>query len=482
MLAELIPSEVTAHGHRRLAARVRLWPVVALVIVGLAAGWVVITGMRPAYDAYGWLVWGHQALHLNLNLNAAPSWKPLTFLFTLPYALAGQGAVFLWMLTAVSGAFAAPLFAARVAYRLADPVRSRLGAGIAAAFAALGVLGLASYWHFVLIAVADPLMVALLLAAIDQHLCGRRKLAWILLVLLALGRPEAWVLAGGYAAWAWPREPQMRRALLVGVGVLVVLWFGVSRLSSPSWFVASDVDVRTAPPPPGNGLVTVMNAYFGLYELPMQLAGVVALVLAAVRREAIWLALGSVALAWVLVDIALGLHGMRVAPRYMFEPAAIMVVLAGAAVGRLLTLSPRPARTLAAVALVAFAVVMVPQARERARLAHNGIALGRTWALVIQRLHTAVGRGQVSRVLACGEPLTTVPFQSILAWELGVNVFNVRSVPEQWLRTKRVRLVYFQPFFAGWRIYPFHARGHACARLTINTPFTGGTPLASHLP
>ena len=48
---------------------------------------VVLTGVRPAYDAYGWLVWGRQAVHLNLDLNAAPSWKPLPFLFTLPYSL-----------------------------------------------------------------------------------------------------------------------------------------------------------------------------------------------------------------------------------------------------------------------------------------------------------------------------------------------------------------------------------------------------------
>ena len=116
MLAEPIRAETVASPEpRRAAARVWPWPAVALIVVGLAAAWVVVTGMRPAYDAYGWLVWGHQALHLNLDLNAAPSWKPLTFLFALPYALAGDGAVFLWMLTAVTGAFAAPVFAARVA-------------------------------------------------------------------------------------------------------------------------------------------------------------------------------------------------------------------------------------------------------------------------------------------------------------------------------------------------------------------------------
>ncbi len=453
---------------------------VALAIAVCAVLWIVLTGMRPAYDAYGWLVWGHQAVHLSLDLNAAPSWKPLTFLFTVPYSLTGRTAVWLWMVTAAAGAFSAPVFGARIAYRLADPARSRLGAGFAAAFAGLGVLGIISFWHFVLIADSDPMMVALLLAAIDQHLCRRRGLAWILLVLLALGRPEAWVLTGAYAIWAWYREPRMRRALLAGVAVVIVLWLGMSRLSSPSWFVSSVVDRRTAHPFPGNGFTVVMNGYFGLYELPMQLAGALAILYAALRREVAWLMIGAVAAGWIVVDIALGLHGLRVTPRYMFEPAAIMVVLAAAAGGRLLTIGPRPARMLAAVALIAFAAAMAPHARSRARLTHNGIALGQTWALVIHRLQRAIDHAEARRILACGQPLTTVSFQSILAWELGVNVGAVHSVPALWLPTT-ARLVYFEPYYAGWRIHPVHASGPACAGLTINTASAGGTPLASHV-
>lgn len=465
---------------RRPARGTALWLSVGLTIVILAVAWVVLTRMRPAYDAYGWLVWGHQALHLSLDLNAAPSWKPLTFLFTVPYALAGPAGVWLWMVTAVAGAFSAPVFGARIAHRLADPARSRLGAGFAAAFAGLGVLGITSFWHFMLIADSDPIMVALLLAAIDQHLCRRRGLAWILLVLLALGRPEAWILTGAYAVWAWYREPSLRRALLVGGGALMVLWLGMSRLSSPSWFVASEIDRRTAHPPPGNGFSVVMEGYFTLYELPMQLAGAASVLYAAFRREVEWLVIAAVAAGWIAVDIALGLRGLKVTPRYMFEPTAIMVVLAGATGGRLLTLGPRPLRMLAAAALIVFAVAMAPHARSRARLTHNGIELGRTWALVIDRLKGAVDHAEARRILGCGQPLTTLSFQSILAWQLGVNVAVVHPVPALWLPTN-VRLMYFEPYYAGWRIHPVHASGPACAGLTINTPSNGGTPLAAHI-
>ena len=52
---------------------------------------------RPGYDPYGWLVWGYQTLHLSLDLGGAPSWKPLPYLFTVPFALAGHYQIWLWM-------------------------------------------------------------------------------------------------------------------------------------------------------------------------------------------------------------------------------------------------------------------------------------------------------------------------------------------------------------------------------------------------
>ena len=60
--------------------------------------------LGPGYDAFGWLVWGRQVLHWNLNTDGAPSWKPLPFLFTLPYALFGRSGPWLWSVTAVAEA------------------------------------------------------------------------------------------------------------------------------------------------------------------------------------------------------------------------------------------------------------------------------------------------------------------------------------------------------------------------------------------
>ena len=76
------------------------WPLGAVALLAVSVALVVVTQVRPGYDPYGWLVWGHLTLHGKLDTNGAPSWKPLPYLFTLPYALAGRDALYLWMTTA----------------------------------------------------------------------------------------------------------------------------------------------------------------------------------------------------------------------------------------------------------------------------------------------------------------------------------------------------------------------------------------------
>ena len=156
---------------------------------------------RPGYDPYGWLVWGHQTLHLSLDLGGAPSWKPLPYLFTVPYALAGESALRMWMITAVTVSLAGSIFGARIAYRLTSGTSAhshgsgRIGrcAPVAAAiFAATAVLGLEDYMHYILSAQSDPMIVTFCLAAIDSHLCGRHRWAFAFGVLGSLGRPEVW--------------------------------------------------------------------------------------------------------------------------------------------------------------------------------------------------------------------------------------------------------------------------------------------------
>jgi hypothetical protein len=438
----------------------RTWLSWGAALIVLSIAFVLVTQVRPAYDAYGWLDWGRQAVRLRLDTNAAPSWKPLTFLFTFPFALlVGRAALWCWMVTAVAGAFAAPAFAGRLAYRLSlRPDGRRWAAFAGAGVAAAGVIGIEGYWHLALTATADPLMVALFLAAVDCALSRRLGWAWALLILVSLGRPEALPTVIAYALWAWQREPRLRRSIVVGLVAIPALWFGIPALTSDSWLIAGKVLDDSTQPLRGNKILGVLRGFSGLYELPMQLAALLAIALAIVLRLRQWLLLAAAAVSWLLVEILFALHGLGVNPRYMLEPAALLVVLAGAGVGRLLAVGRGPAvlRWLAVAVALALVATLAPQARIRARLFHNGVVLGRRWARQIHRLHVVVAReGGPARILACGQAVTTVSYQSILAWELDENVSEVGWRPGSWIRMG-VPIVYFQPRGAGWQIRPIN--------------------------
>jgi hypothetical protein len=451
--------------------------IAAAILVVVAILFVVLTRMKPAYDAYGWMVWGRQTLHWNLDTNGAPSWKPLTFLFTLPFALVASAQTWLWSVTAVIGTFAGALFGGRIAYRLTGPAPGRPYAPIiAAAFAGLGVLGIAGYWHQVLIATSDPMIVAICLAAIDFHLSKRYRLAFGMVVLAALGRPEAWLFAFGYAVWAWWAVPGMRLMAVVGVASIPLLWFGVSALTAKSVFRAGDLALNSVNAIHGNKLIGVPRRVLGLYEPPMQIAAGLAIAFAAVIRDKVWLTLAGLALVWVAIEIAFALHGWSAVTRYLFEPEAVFVVLAGAGLGRVLA-AGSPTSVGARLGGVAIAAVLIgsliPVAVTRARGAHYEILLRRQDAVRIDRLHAVIKQlGGPSRIRACGQPVTTVGWQSILAWETDLNVGNVGYKPGRSIR-KGTPIVLFKLHDRGWYVIPIHTlpSNQACQGIRVDTPF-----------
>ena len=471
---------------KRAPALKHPWLPIAAIVLLAATLFVVLSGMRPGYDAYGWLVWGRQALHGNLNTDGAPSWKPLTFVFTFPYALAGRAQVWLWMVTAVAGALAGAVFAARIAYKLSGPrPERRYAATVAAVFAGLGVLGIDGASHQVLIANADPMIVALCLAAIDCHLSHRRRLALTMLVLAALGRPEAWPFAGLYALWAWRAVPSMRLMAVIGVVLIPALWFSIPALTSKSWFSAGDLALNAPTVIHGSKLSGVLGRFGGLYDLPMRLAALFALGLAVVRRDRVWLALAGAALIWVVIEIAMAYHGWSAAPRYLMEPAAVMVALVGGAVGRVLaggaagrspTGTPRPTRMLrwaGSAAVLVLLVALAPTVRDREQVARAQIVRSRGFTRQIKRLEAVIAKdGGAEPILACGQPVTFVGNASMLAWELGLNVGDVGYKPGRSIGSG-APIVYFEPDELGWQVRPIHmlaADQTTCARLKTDTP------------
>ncbi len=425
----------------------------ALVVVLALGGLLALAGhARPAYDAFGWLVWGHQTLHGSLNLDAAPSWKPLTFLFTLPFSLLGDSAaMWMWVLTACAGAVAGPLMAARVAYRLAPPGEGWMPHWLPPALAAL-IAGAATatmtvaakttpidmgLLRQVLITTSDPLILALWLGAVDCHLSRRHGWALGLGWLTALGRPEAGIFLVGYALWLWLRVARLRPWALAAVISLPVAWFLAPALASHSWMSAGDLDLGQPTAIHGNKILGVLDRTRALSGTTMQIEVAASILVVLLRRDVVTLSLAGLALVWTIVEIAFALHGWSAVQRYMIEAGGLLAVVGGvgaahalawpaARLGRLRL----PVSLLGLLAVVGFGVASVPFARHSVDGARGVIENQKLNAGEADGLARLMARtGGARRVLDCGAPAGALGWQSSLAWHLGLNVASVGYAP-----------------------------------------------------
>src|SRR5437764_6453816 len=105
----------------------------AVAAVCLALGLLSLIGpSSPTYDPWAWLIWGREVLHLDLDTQFGPSWKPLPVVVTTVFALVPGAAPALWVAVARAGGLAALAFAFRVA--------RVLGGGVAGGLLAAGCL------------------------------------------------------------------------------------------------------------------------------------------------------------------------------------------------------------------------------------------------------------------------------------------------------------------------------------------------------
>jgi hypothetical protein len=480
------PAPGSVQSGARLQWHVAAWVIAAAAAIAGAIVFVAATGMRPGYDPFGWMVWGHQVLYGSLNTSGAPSWKPLTFLFTLPYALFGHTQVWLWSVTSVTGTIAAGVFAGHVAYRLTGPVlpSRRFAPFVAAAFAGVAVMGIQTWPHLVLIANSDPLVVALLLAAIDAHLGGHPRWAFAALLLASLDRPESWAFAGCYGIWLFCTDRRARIAVPLALLLIPAVWFIVPGLTSKSWFSAGDLALNQQTAIHGSKIVGVLRRWRNLYELPMQLAFLAGVAVAIWRRDRRVLGVAATVLVWVIVEIAFALHGWSAASRYLIEPAAVCIVVAAALVGQLLGGAPwvselrapswmAPAfRWGGPVLVVVLGVSLIGSARLRVHdwrydlpLAHASGRQNRRLIAVVDRL----GGGAVIR--SCGRPATIPGTQSTLAWAVGLNVGDVSNHIGRAIN-KGLPVVAFTPHDHGWHVRVYNqpaAQIARCGRLKTNT-------------
>jgi hypothetical protein len=289
----------------------------------------------PGYDPYGWLTWGYQTLHGSLDLKGAPSWKPITYVFTLPYSLAGHYSWWLWRVTSLSLSLGGPIAGGVLAHRLVRrDDESVWPAVVAALFAGIGICMIVQYWHYILSSQSDSILVTFVLVALNQLLSKRYGWAVTFLAAAGLGRPEAWIILGPVMLWVLVTQPQLRRLVLAEIAVMIFLWFIVPVISGAPWDIAQKLAQHSVRELHSNKFFGTIQRYLDLTLWPVLVTAAGTFVWAILRRDRWVVGLALVPILWMVVELWFVLsNGFPGVPRYMFEAAATTIVLAAVGIG-----------------------------------------------------------------------------------------------------------------------------------------------------
>jgi hypothetical protein len=406
-------------------------------MVPLIAGCVALAALSlllpstPTYDPWAWIIWGREIVHLDLSTVGGPSWKPLPVLFTAPFSLFGDAAPDLWLVVARAGV----LLALAMTFRLARRLTAGPWAIAAGLVAVLTLVTSTGFIRAVWPGNSEGLLIALLLWAVESHLEGRRERAFVLGLFAALLRPETWPFVGLYGLWLAWKAPATRRLVVAGGGIILALWFLPELWGSGQLLRAAERANNPDPQSPAyaaDPALTVIKSYGTTLLWPLfALAGIaVGGALARKRRERALLAVGAMAVAWLALVAVMTQAGYSGNPRYLMPVTAVVCVLVGVGVARLLELAPAPRSALLRGALAVVLVAVVGGlVYDRPQL--DAVTSGlRTEAQLNHQLADVVTHaGGAKAVLACGHPITGAYQVPALAWRLGVHTIRVGLVP-----------------------------------------------------
>lgn len=387
---------------------------IALVAACLAlAALTLLASSSPSYDPFAWIVWGRELMPgaggEPFGLAGGPSWKPLPVLFTTPLSLTGDAAPALWLLVARAGLLLALAGAFALGRRL-----SGMLAGVVAALAVLLLAGVVSLaWR----GASEPLLLAALLWAFERELAGRRTLAFGLGVAAALIRPELLLFLAVYALWHWRAADARERAvLIVGLGMVVLLWIGVPALAGDPFAASS-----TARNP--STRTSAWSALGGDVGLALVVVWALACAGVALRpRVPAVRALALGAVAWLTLLAAMAAAGYASPARYGLPAAACAAVLAGVGVAALTQRRPRLVVGILLVCCAGFAAQQLTglpdQVREGTAVAHANDQLRAVVA-------DAGGADAMRRCALDGWVAVNHTSGSALAWDLRVSLDRV---------------------------------------------------------
>jgi hypothetical protein len=305
--------------------RPRPWRLLVLGCLVLAALAQYLPA-APTYDPWAWLVWGREITEWDLDTRTGPSWKPLPVLFTTPFALAGDAAApTLWLIVAQAGGLLAFAFTYRLAARLAG-----WPAGV---IAAAGLVVADEFIRNFARGNSEGLLVGICLWAVERHLDGRRRDAFLLGVAAGLLRPELWPFLLLYGLWLMWREPRTRLLVLGSGALTVVAWLVPEYLGSGDMLRAA---ARAREPNPDSAafadfpFAEVFRRSATVLMVPLLLGAALALLRAWRARDRVPLILGGIALTLMVAVAAMTQAGFAGNLRYVALPAALVCVLAGA--------------------------------------------------------------------------------------------------------------------------------------------------------
>jgi hypothetical protein len=398
---------------------------------GVCLAIVVVSLVLPAtlaFDPWAWLVWGREIGHLQLDTTGGPSWKPLPVLFTTVVAPAGDLAPTLWLVLARTSGLLALVLAYRVAARFAGPPAGVVAAGLLL----LTPDGGPRFLRLVVEGHSAAASATLTLWAIDRHLAGRHTPALLLATAVALERPECWPFLLAYAAWLWRADLAPRRLIVAALAVVPVLWFGGDWWGSGDpWHGADAAQVVDEGTAARLGLVAERVAKVVVF--PAWLAAAAGVASAHRRGERSLVTLGEAVLAWsALVGGMSVLLGYAALSRFLLPAAAVLCVLAGVGVVRVVGSARAGTARFALAGLVVLA--SVPAVAVRAGSLTTVADGVESRDHLEHELDLALERaGGPDAVLACGRLAVSqsdVP-RVAMAWKLDVPLHAVeRRLPD----------------------------------------------------
>lgn len=484
--AELSPASAVRRPLAVTSPRTRLGGVGRLYLA-LTAGALAIGALSlllpstPSYDPWSWLLWGKQITHLDLQTTGGPTWKPLTVILTTIFAPAGSAQPNLLLLVCRAGAVMAVAMTFRIAWRIARPLTAeRLGedaarwallpALLAALIAAASLVNSPGFVTDNGLGYSEGLMTALVLVALDRHLDGARRQAFVVAFFAALDRPELWLLWGPYGLYLWWTDRQARW-LVIGLFVLIpVLWFapeywgsghflrGVTRAHHPRSNSPAFAKCPFCTEFRHHAWPRVMFRVKAMGLLAMALAAVGlwhgrrALV-PAVRARLLLLVLGAIGWLWwigVSVETQAGFSGND---RYLVLGTALVAISGGvgwgwaaATLGGLLRrlelgrrlrgiVAPASASLLGTAAALAVGLGIPPWIGPSVLdvpATHHTLVYQAKLRADLNRAVRALGGPR--RVLHCGSVMTEGFQVPMVAWTLGVKMLRVEAQPATFVK------------------------------------------------